>query len=241
MKVIIIVPARWKSSRFPGKPLALINKITMLERVYQQALKSKEADAVYVATDNIKILNFCKIKKIKVIMTSTKCKTGTDRVCEVSKKINADIYVNLQGDEPLIQPNSIDKIIRSIKQNIKHDYHVCTGCAFEDNLKQDKKNSLGFLVQSKNNNVLYVSRSAIPFNYNSQNSKFCRTIGLFAFSKQVLQKFPKMKSNLEKNEKLEILRFLDNDIKIKAVSVKEKIADVNYPSDIKRIEKLLKK
>ena len=241
MKVVIVIPARWASTRFAGKPLALINKVPMIERVYRKAIKSKEADKVIVATDNLKIFNFCQKNKINIIMTSKKCRSGIERVYEVSKKTNYDIYVNLQGDEPLINPKSIDKVIRALKKNIVYDYHISTGCAPENNLKQDKKNSLCFLVMSKSNDVLYVSRSAIPFNYSSKKIKFYRTIGLFACKKEILKKFFKIKSELAKYENLEILKFLENDIKVKAVSIKEKIADVNYPSDIKRAEYLLKK
>ena len=110
MKVVIVIPARWASTRFTGKPLALINKVPMIERVYRKAIKSKEADKVIVATDNLKIFNFCQKNKINIIMTSKKCRSGIERVYEVSKKTNYDIYVNLQGDEPLINPKSIDKV-----------------------------------------------------------------------------------------------------------------------------------
>ena len=109
MKILIVIPARWGSSRFVGKPLAKINKIPMIKRVYKKAVKSKEASDVIVATDDKKISNFCKNENIKVIMTSKSCNSGTDRVYQVSKKIKSDIYVNLQGDEPLIKPQSIDK------------------------------------------------------------------------------------------------------------------------------------
>ena len=239
MKVVIVIPARWASTRFTGKALALINKVPMIERVYCKAIKSKEADKVIVATDNLKIFNFCKKKNINVVMTSRKCRSGMERVHELSKKTNYDIYVNLQGDEPLINPKNIDKVIRVLKKNIIHGYYISTGCAPENNLKQDKKNSLGFLVMSKLNDVLYASRSAIPFNYSNKKIKFYRTIGLFACKKEILKKFFKIKSKLAEHENLEFVKFLENDIKVKAVSIKEKIAGVNYPSDIKRAEKLL--
>ena len=241
MKIVIIIPARWKSSRFKGKSLALINNVPMIQRVYEQSIKSKLANKVVVATDNIKIFNFCKRKEINVIMTTKKCNSGTDRVYEASKKIKSDIYVNVQGDEPLINPKSIDKVIISSKKNFARGYCVCQAYATENGLKQDKKKSIGFIALSSLNDILYASRSIIPFNYDKKKIKLYRTVGLFAFTKKILKKFSRLKSDLEKKEKLEILRFLENNIKVKGVFVKEKIADVNYPSDINRIEKLLER
>lgn len=241
MKVLAVIPSRWKSKRFPGKSLALINGVPMIFRVWKQVQLSRYISDCIVATDDKRILNFCTSKNMNVIMTSSKHSTGTERLSEVSKRIKSDIYVNIQGDEPLINPKSIDKIIMSLKANITKGYEVCAGCASEKNLKQDKKKSLGFVVLSKSNDILYASRSNIPFNYNNKGFKYFRTVGLFAFTKSILDKFAKINSNLEKVENLEILRFLENDIKVKGVKINEKIADVNYPSDIKRVEKLLKK
>ena len=117
MKNLIVIPSRWKSSRFPGKSLALIHGKTMIERVWDKCKKSKEAQEVIVATDSIKIFNFCKKKNINVMMTSNKHLTGSDRIGEVAQKIKADIYVNVQGDEPLIKPTNIDRIIEYLKSN----------------------------------------------------------------------------------------------------------------------------
>ena len=241
MKVLAVIPARWNSSRFPGKPIALIKGKPMIYLVWKQVIKSKSITDCIVATDDKRISNICKKMDIKVMITSKKHLTGTDRLYEVSKRIKSDIYVNIQGDEPLINPKSIDKIIISLKKNLARGYCVCQAYATENGLKQDKKNSIGFIALSSLNDILYASRSIIPFNYDKKKIKLYRTVGLFAFTKKILKKFSRLKSDLEKKEKLEILRFLENNIKVKGVFVKERIADVNYPSDINRIEKLLKR
>ena len=116
MKVLAVIPARWNSSRFPGKPIALIKGKPMIYLVWKQVIKSKSITDCIVATDDKRISNICKKMDIKVMITSKKHLTGTDRLYEVSKRIKSDIYVNIQGDEPLINPKSIDKIIISLKK-----------------------------------------------------------------------------------------------------------------------------
>ena len=144
MKSTIIIPARWGSKRFPGKPLPKIKKKELIHHVWDRAKLSKEADLCIVATDDKRIKKFCEDNNIRVIMTSTKHLTGTDRVYEVTKKINSDIYVNLQGDEPLINPKNIDKVILTLKKNIKRNYEISTGYS---SIKsgQNKNKSIVFL------------------------------------------------------------------------------------------------
>ena len=243
MKISIVIPARWNSSRFKGKPLAKINGITVLERVWKKANLSNEANDVIVATENRKIENFCKQKKFKVIMTSKKHKTGTDRISEVSKKINSQIYVNLQGDEPLINPLNVDEVIRCLKKNIKRGFEVSTGYTIIKKNYSDKNKSTGFLVKSNNNEVIFVSRSPIPYNVKKKKINRYRHIGLYAFTKKALQEFSKFKrSSLETNESIELLRFLENGKKIICILLKNNINySVDYPSDIKKIENFLNK
>ena len=238
MKVLIVIPSRWKSSRFVGKSLALINKIPMIERVYKRALQSKQADDVCVATDNKKILNFCKARKIKVIMTSKKCKTGTDRVYEVSKKINSDIYVNLQGDEPLINPTGIDAIIKLLKKNLKRNTLVSTG--FVEIRKNIIKEPKGvYLVCNKFNEVIFLSRYPITSNFKNKVYKK-KHIGIYGFTKKSLHIFNKLKpGELELSESIEILRLIENGYKIIAKKINTPYIDVNYPKDIKKVENFL--
>jgi len=118
MKVLAVIPARWSSSRFPGKPLAIINGEPMINLVWKQVMKTKSINNCIVATDNKRIFDSCKKMAINVIMTSKRHLTGTDRVYEVSEKVKSDIYVNIQGDEPLISPKSIDDVINLLKSHL---------------------------------------------------------------------------------------------------------------------------
>tara|TARA_Y100000590_G_C15483798_1_gene925023 strand:- start:59 stop:784 length:726 start_codon:yes stop_codon:yes gene_type:complete len=239
MKTLIVIPARWNSSRFPGKPLALINGKEMIKRVWEQCLKSKEADDVIVATDNKKIFNFCIENNIKIIMTSNKHKTGTDRVGEVSKKINADIYVNVQGDEPLIKFKNIDLLIRKLKKN--KNYDVVLGYYNLKKIIKYNDYNPTYLVKNKFEEVLYLSRSQIPFFDKSKKNTISISLGLFAFTKEGIKNFSKLKvSYLENIEKVEMIRFLENNYKILSVKLNEVNASVDYPSDIKKVEKIIK-
>ena len=239
MKVVIVIPSRWKSSRFPGKPLALIDKVPMIKRVYKKACMAKKADKVFVATDNSKIFNFCKNNDIEVIMTSNKCKTGTDRVCEVSKRIHSDIYVNLQGDEPLINPNCIDTVINLLKRNLKRKISAST--AYIQIPKNQKKIASVYLVCNKENEVLYLSRYPITSNFKKKINKK-KHLGIYAFTKDCLKIFSNLKyKKLETSEDIELLRLIENGYKVISQKVNTPILDVNYPVDIKKVEKFLKK
>ena len=112
MRYVVIIPARFKSTRLNGKPLKDINGIPMIVRTFNQCCKAVDRNLIYVSTDDSRIEKVCKENNIKVIMTKKKCLTGTDRVYLASKKINADVYINLQGDEPLFNPKDIKKIIK---------------------------------------------------------------------------------------------------------------------------------
>ena len=174
-------------------------------------------------------------------MTSKKCRTGTDRVFEVSKKIHADIYVNLQGDEPLINSENIDIIINSIKKFKSKNYIASTGyCVSKDLRNKNLANS--FLLKSLNNRLIYLSRSEIPSNYKKKSAKRLTHIGIMGYTKKGLKIFANYKSTpLEINESNETLRLIENDDKIYCCLFKNqpKLA-VDYPSDVKEIEKYLK-
>lgn len=240
MKTVIIIPARWKSKRFPGKPLAKINNKELIHHVWDKANKVKNIDKVLIATDDKRIANFCNQNHLEVIMTSKKCKTGTDRVFEVSKKINADIYVNVQGDEPLVKPGNIEKIIVNLKKNISNGINVSTGYTVIKK-KQNKNFSNVYLIKSKKNEVIYVSRKELPF-IKSKNFNYFKHIGIFAFTKKSLNIFSNFGIGaLEKSENIELLRFIENNIKVTAVPIKEVGLAVDYKSDIKQIENYTKK
>ena len=164
MRILGIIPARYNSSRFPGKPLTDIAGKSMIQRVYEQAKKCELLSSVFVATDDKRIFDSCKKMSINVIMTSKKHLTGTDRVYEVSKRIKSDIYVNIQGDEPLINPKSIDAVINLLKKNLKRK--IFSSTAYVKIPKNQKKKLTGvYLVCNKQNEVLYLSRYPITSNF----------------------------------------------------------------------------
>ena len=238
MKSTIIIPARWASKRFPGKPLAKIKKKELIHHVWDRAKLSKEADLCLVATDDKRIKKFCEDNNIRVTMTSTKHLTGTDRVYEVTKKINSDIYVNLQGDEPLINPKNIDKVILILKKNIKNKFEISTGYSLIKT-GQNKNKSIVFLNKSNQGELKFLTRLE---NFSKKRiKKKLKHIGIFAFTKEGLKKFANFKSKkLEKKENIELLRSIENNQKVICVKLSDNNISVDYPSDIKKVEKQIK-
>ena len=239
MKVLAVIPARWNSSRFPGKPLALINGIPMINMVWKKVIKAKSINNSIVATDDKRIFDACKKMSINVIMTSKKHLTGTDRVYEVSKKIKSDIYVNIQGDEPLINPKSIDAVINLLKRNLKRKIFASTAYI---KIPKNQKNITGvYLVCNKENEVLYLSRYPITSNFKKKMNKK-KHIGIYAFTKNCLKIFSNLRyKKLETSESIEILRLIENGYKLVSQEVNTSKIDVNYPIDIKKVEKFLNK
>ena len=239
MKVLAVIPARWSSSRFPGKPLALINGIPMINMVWKKVIKAKSINNSIVATDDKRIFDACKKMSINVIMTSKKHLTGTDRVHEVSKKIKSDIYVNIQGDEPLINPKSIDDIVILLKKNLRKKIVASTGYVEVVNLT-NKENQGVYLACNKFHEVIFLSRYKIPFNFKKNTIKK-KHIGLYAYTRNALKVFNKLRQgDLEKTESIEILRFLEHGYNVIAQKINTPLLDVNYSSDIKKIESFLR-
>lgn len=240
MNACVIIPARFKSSRFPGKPLALINGISMLERTYLQCKKAYDHKSIYVATDDNRIVKFCKEKKINVIKTSKRCLTGTDRVAEVAKKIKADTYINVQGDEPLFNPLDIKKLISESKKNPSNI--LCGYTPIKDkSLFFDSQ--IPKVVFDKKLNLLYMSRSPIPGNKKNKFDFAFRQVCAYSFPRKDLLTFSslKNKSPLESSEDLELLRFLELGKRIKMIKMSDVSISVDNPDDIKKVESKLTK
>ena len=242
MKTLIVIPARWKSSRFQGKSLKMILGMTMIERVWNQCKLCKKVSKIIVATDDNRILNFCNKKNINAIMTSKSHLTGSDRISEVARRIKADIYVNVQGDEPLIKPSSIEKLISDFKSRKKNGYESIIGFYKIKKKPKYKNYHPTYLVKNSLNEVLYLSRLPIPFNKKLKKQYMYISLGLFAFTRKGILEFPKLKNSvLEKYENIEMLRFLENGKRIFCTELKEENSSVDYPSDIKKIEDILQK
>jgi 3-deoxy-manno-octulosonate cytidylyltransferase (CMP-KDO synthetase) len=230
-----IIPARFASTRFPGKPLTIIDGKTMIQRVYEQALKSKLINKVIVATDSSEIFDCVKGFEGNVIMTSKKHKTGTDRICEVTQKINSDIIVNIQGDEPFINPKDIDNAIRPLLK----DKSLNVSTLAVELIRDFYDNNKVKVVLDKNNNALLFSRSLIPNNFKSiAKIRYYKHLGLYVYRKKFLLKFNKTKqTTIELAESLEQLRILWMGERIRVVITKEDSISIDTKSDLRRISK----
>lgn len=243
MKIIGIIPARYESTRFPGKPLADILGFPMIYRVYNQAIKVKELDEVYVATDDTRIEEVCNSFNIPVIMTDRKHTNGTERLCEAAKYIKADIYVTIQGDEPLLEPETISKVIE-VLLSYKDEEEV--GCA---TLKIPYYNPVDVInsttpkvVNDLNNNILLFTRAAVPYPKAALNYIIYKPIGVYAFKRKTLLKYSELKKGpLEKIEEIELLRFIENGIKVKIGLIDSDTIAVDTPKDLKRVIEILRK
>lgn len=231
--VIGVIPARYASTRFPGKPLADIFGKPMIQRVYENSMKSKLINEIIIATDDKRIFEAATKFRCRAVLTSKKHKSGTDRICEAIEKIKCDIAVNIQGDEPFINAKNIDKAIAPMLND--DSIKVSTIAIKAENSADIRNPNKVKVVFDKNNNALYFSRSVIPSPRNE--AQYYKHIGLYVYRKKFLLEFAKMKrTKLEISEELEQLRILENGYKIKVVEVKEDSISVDTPSDLKKIK-----
>lgn len=240
MTTTIIIPARYESTRFPGKPLAEISGKPMIERVVNAAKGSKLADKIIVATEDQRIFNFVKENlNVEVCITSKDHKCGTDRICEVVKKYPDIKYVvNVQGDEPLMPSEYIDKVLESL---ISNQAQMTTLIAPLTNSNDLNNPNIVKAIMDKDNFALYFSRSQIPFDRdNRKNIKYFRHIGIYGYTRETILQFSLLPpSPLETAEQLEQLRSLENGVKIKLSVVPKAYPAVDRPEDIKIVEKVL--
>ncbi len=234
----IIIPARFNSKRLPGKPMILIKGIPMLVRTYYQCKKIKEDINTYVATDSVKIKNMCKKYNIPVIMTSKNCLTGTDRVAEASRNLREKYIINVQGDEPLINPKDISKVLR---EHNKYKKVVINGYAKIRDTSLFNNINIPKVVFDEENTLLYMSRSPIPSNKKKLMKQSFRQICIYCYSKAHLKKFSSFgrKSVIESIEDIEILRFFDLNIKVKMIELSSISIPVDIKSDIAKVKKQL--
>ena len=240
MKIIGVIPARYKSSRFPGKPLTQICVKPMIYWVYQQAMKVEEFDEVYVATDDDRIRTACEQYDMKVIMTSDKHNTGSDRVAEVAEKTEGDLYVNVQGDEPVIDPEMIREVI-SIFQEDETVYFGSLKKEITDP-KEIRATSTVKVVTDDMGDALYFSRSVIPSNLkDGKLARVFRHVGIYAYKKDFLLKFAAMEqTELELGEGIEPLRAMQKGYKIRLKETTYSSIGVDLPEHVALVEAILK-
>ena len=241
MKSIGIIPSRFASKRFPGKPLALIKGKTLIERVWLRAKKSRLLDEVVIATDDKRIFDAASSFKAKAVMTSRKCRSGTDRLAEVARRKGKKygIFINIQGDEPLISPELIDRLVSALKKDPSAKVVTAVYPIREKSEITDP--NVVKAVLDKKGFAIYFSRCPVPFNRLGGKVTYYKHLGIYGYKKDFLKAFSSMaQTPLEKAEQLEQLRVLENGFNIKAVIAKQDSFGVDVPSDIKKIERMVK-
>ncbi|MBP6343201.1 MAG: 3-deoxy-manno-octulosonate cytidylyltransferase [Candidatus Omnitrophica bacterium] len=239
-KIVAVIPARYQSTRFQGKPLAKILGKPMIEHVYFNAKKCRLLNEVVVATDDQRIYDAVNGFGGKAIMTSDQHPTGTDRVAEAARQLDAGIIVNVQGDEPLIQPQMIERTIRPLLDDRK--VQVTNLISRLSDIGDYIDSGVVKAAIDLQGDLLYLTRSPIPFPKTRQGYVVHKQIGLYAFRKNFLFRFVKMpQTPLELVEGVEFLRILENGFKIKAVVTDYSAVSVDTLSDLIEVEKILRR
>jgi 3-deoxy-manno-octulosonate cytidylyltransferase (CMP-KDO synthetase) len=238
MKSIVVIPARYGSTRLPGKALADINGKPLIRWVYERARESTLQSDVIVATDDERIQEACVSFGAAVAMTSKECKSGTDRVWEAIRESDADVIVNVQGDEPQIRGDMIDQLIRAVETE---NLPIATLATFITEPHDYKSPHSVKIVMDRNGFALYFSRAPLPFFQQSISIPTYRHIGIYAFSRQFLETFVSLPpGKLEQAESLEQLRALEAGYKIKVLLTDYEGIGVDTENDLERVRKLLK-
>lgn len=237
--IVGVIPARYKSSRFPGKPLADLMGKPMIWWTYQRAFQTEGLEELYVATDDIRIERKCADFGMNVLMTSDTHPTGVDRLAEVAAKIVADFYILIQGDEPLIESQTISEMVR----RISNDPDPNCVRTFRVSIKNpvDVVNSTIIkIVTDLENNVLLASRSPIPYPKANIDFQYYKSVGVYAYPRPILLKYGSLKKGpLEKAEDHDFMRMLENGIRIKAYPWDTETISVDTPKDLERIKKIM--
>jgi 3-deoxy-manno-octulosonate cytidylyltransferase (CMP-KDO synthetase) len=243
MRTIGVIPARFASTRFPGKVLALIGGKPMIQRVWEQAKKCRELSELLIACDDQKVFQAAQGFGAKAVMTSPDHPSGSDRIAQAVGGLDFEIVVNIQGDEPFIESQVIDDLAAALKRDAKAS--VATAIKqIKDDADLNNPNVVKVVID-QNAYALYFSRSPIPYNRNAKRPaglKYFKHLGLYAYRKEFLMDYKDWpKSILETAEQLEQLRILEAGHKIKTIETTHESLAVDTPEDLAKIEKLVKK
>lgn len=242
MKIIGVIPARYKSSRFPGKPLADICGKPMIWWVYHQCKKVKELAEIYVATDDHRIFNVCDQLGIPAIMTSENHLTGTDRLGEVAQKIPADLIVNIQGDEPMLEPETIAKAITPFYENKSLQV---------TNLMTKIKDPIEIVnftvpkvITNRDGIGIYLTRATAPYPKGSVEYNYYKQVCVYGFKPEALHFFCEYgkkfgKAKIEAIEDIEILRFIENGYAVQYIEVDSDTVAVDTQNDLQKVRQLI--
>ena len=242
MKIIGVIPARYESSRFPGKPLADICGKPMIWWVYQQCKKVEDFSEVFVATDDQRIYDRCNSLDMQVIMTSSKHRTGTDRIGEVAQKIEADLIVNIQGDEPMLEPETICAAIQPFYENSELQV---------SNLMTKIKDPVDVVnytvpkvITNKEGIGIYLTRTVAPYPKGSIEYNYYKQVCVYGFRPDALRFYCDYgkkygKAKVEEIEDIEILRFIENGYKVQFIEVDSNTIAVDTPNDLQKVQRIL--
>lgn len=239
MNILGVIPARYNSTRFPGKPLVMIDGKSMIQRVYEQAMQVKEFSRMIVATDDIRILEHVESFGGNVMMTSATHQSGTDRCGEVMHSLPGmyEVIVNIQGDEPFIQPAQLQKLISVFHHE---NVQIATLAKKVTDETQIKSPHVVKVVFDARNQALYFSRSMIPGNKTEvpqSNTNYFKHLGIYAYRAEALEKIIQLKpSLLELSESLEQLRWLENGYAIRIVETDHESISIDTPEDLEKLK-----
>ena len=239
MKTVIIIPARYESSRFPGKPLIEIMGKSMILRTWEQCTRAHSPELIFVATDDERISEHCETHGIQVVMT-TDCQTGTDRVQQASEQIGADIYIDVQGDEPVIDPDDIRTILKAAEE---HPNAVINGMCNITDEEEYRSRMVPKVIAAPDGRLLYMSRAPVPSNKSDSFAGAKRQVCVMSFPKSALDAFASVsgKTPMEEIEDLEVLRFLELGIPVYMVECSDTSIPIDRPEDVARVEARLRK
>lgn len=242
-EVVIVIPARFGSTRLPGKPLVLLAGKPMIQRVYERAKMAERADRVIVATDDERIVKAVESFGGTARMTRTDHRTGTERVAEVAAHEKGDVFVNVQGDEPLLDPAAVDTAVDALLE--EPAAAIATVATPIKSPADIMDPNIVKTVLDFENNGLYFSRAPIPWVRDTASKiqvRHLKHLGLYVFQRDALLEYPTLpQGELERIEQLEQLRWLENGWKIRVAEVEHDAVSVDVPDDVARVEKLIQK
>jgi 3-deoxy-manno-octulosonate cytidylyltransferase (CMP-KDO synthetase) len=241
MRTVAIIPARYASSRFPGKPLVALAGKPMIIWVAELSAKALGKENVFIATEDERIKKVVETAGFQALMTSSKALTGTDRLAEASEMIDADVVINVQGDEPLVNPEDIVKIKDA---KLESPNEVINGFSWIRESEDPHSVNLPKVITTEDNRMIYMSRVALPGFKDAKNAplRYKKQVCIYAFSKKELRSFLGLgrKSELEHSEDIEILRFLELGVPIKMVETRPGSLAVDVPEDVEKVTVALK-
>ena len=234
MKVIAVIPARYDAKRFPGKLLKILGGKSIIEQTYLKALSTNLFNNVYVVTDDERIYSTIKNIGGKAIMSEGEFNTGSDRIASFVKNMDVDIVINIQGDEPFMNKSSLSSLINVLKNDRKKNISLASLMTPIINHKTINDPNAVKVIVDKENFAIYFSRYALPYQSDKLiKNKYFRHIGVYAFRKHALMEFYNQKATpLEKSEKIECLRYIENCKKIKMISTSLDSVSIDTPEDL---------